>query len=79
MKPDYNLCDICKTEVDQDLTLYIETGTQYDGVSGQESIGEYVDLCNMCAINAIRFCLKSKVEGLPEHLWRFVKLNKKKP
>lgn len=59
MRPDFRLCDKCKTgKVPDGLTLFACTDRQMDGAGSMDDVGVEVDLCHTCAIAAIKTLLR---------------------
>ena len=59
MRPDFRLCDKCKTgRAPEHSTIFAATDRLMDAAGSMEDIGVEMDLCHACAILAIKHLLR---------------------
>lgn len=58
MKADFNICDVCGKKVEQTFSFFVTTDRQMDAAGDSEDVGRNIDLCNVHAIEYIKYLLK---------------------
>ena len=55
--PDFNICDVCGKRTQKQASIFIITDRPMGPAGSRETVGEYVDLCELCACSMVKKCV----------------------
>ena len=58
MDADFLLCDVCGKKLAKENRLFVALDNRMDAAGSNETVGEYVDLCEGHSIHLLKFLLK---------------------